>query len=249
LRRLGRTHSARDAERAVAAARSAGFANLGLDLIYGVPGQSTAGLDRDLDRLLALRPEHVSAYALELEPDTPLGRRAARGEVAPASDDDAADQFARLRARLRAAGYAQYELSNFCRPGFECRHNRLYWSGGEYLGVGPAAHSHWRGARWGNFRTPEEWASALSEARNPRAFEERLDAAAHARETLVFGLRRLAGWDREEFRRRTGFDYEALRGAEIAALAARGLLVRTPRRIRLAARALFTSDAVFAELV
>ncbi len=249
LRLLGRAHTAADIPRAFAAARAAGFGNIGLDLIHAVPGQARAELQRDLERALALGPEHVSVYALSLEEGTPLAARAARGDLPAVEDEEARDQFEALRATLGAAGYEHYELSNFARPGFACRHNLLYWSGGEYLGAGPAAHSHRHGARWGNLPSPAAWAGAVAGGRSPRAFEERLDPEAHARETLVFGLRRLAGWDRAAFRRLTGFDYEALRGPQIRRLAGRGLLERDARGLRLADRALFVSDAVFAELV
>ena len=144
------------------------------------------------------------------------------------------------RQRLAAGGWAHYEISNFAKAGRECRQNLLYWSGGEYVGLGPAAHSHWGGVRWGNSPGLPAW---------KRAFEECLASEAKARETLVMGLRRLAGWGREEFRAATGVDYDALRGKEIARLAAEGLLIAEGDRLRLAEDALFVSDSVFAELV
>ena len=149
-------------------------------------------------------------------------------------------QFEWVWARLAGAGFAHYEISNFARPGRECLQNGLYWSGGEYIGVGPAAHSHWRGVRWGNTAELPAWT---------RAFEEKLAPEAKARETLVMGLRRIAGWGREEFRAATGFDYAALRGNEIARLAEADLLVVEADRLRLAEDALFISDSVFSELV
>ena len=152
LQRLGRIHAAAETRASVAQARAAGFANLGLDVIYGVPGTPFAAFQADLEEALALEPEHVSCYCLELEEGTPLAREAAAGRL-EISEDGQRAQFEWGRRRLAAAGFGHYEISNFARPGRECRHNGLYWSGGEYIGVGPAAHSHWRGARWGN--TPE----------------------------------------------------------------------------------------------
>ena len=239
LRRLGRIHAAEETRAAVALAREAGFANVGLDLIYGVPGVARETLEADVEAALALEPEHLSCYCLEIEAGTPFARAAAAGRLAISADEQRA-QFDWTRRRLAAAGFAHYEISNFAKPGHECRHNGLYWSGGEYVGVGPAAHSHWRGVRWGNAAELPEW---------KRAFEENLAPAAKARETMVMGLRRLAGWDRAEFRAATGFDYADLRGPEIARLAAEGRLVVESNRIRLAEDALFVSDAVFAELV
>ena len=239
LRRLGRIHAAGETVAAVALARAAGFGNIGLDLIYGVPGVAFESFCADVEAALALAPEHVSCYCLEIEDGTPFAREAAAGRLAVSEEDQRA-QFDGARRRLAAAGYIHYEISNFARPGRECRQNGLYWCGGEYIGIGPAAHSHWRGARWGHTPDLPEW---------KRGFEERLAPEAKARETLVMGLRRLAGWGRAEFRAATGFDYDALRGPEIARLAAAGLLVAEPERLRLAEDAVFVSDSVFAELV
>ena len=246
---LGRLHGPDDIDAAVHRARGAGFENVGVDLIFALPGQTADSLRADLRRAIALRPDHVSCYALTLEEGTPLAAQAAAGAVTPVSDATARRLFDLARRTLADAGYEHYEISNFARPGRACRHNLLYWSGGEYLGFGPAAHSHWRGVRWGNVRSLEAWASALSEGRNPRDFEERPTPEAAARETLVFSLRRLAGVDRETFRRKTGFDYEELRGPEVADLVRQGLLHRTATGIRLADRALFISDTVFAALI
>ena len=193
----------------------------------------------DVEAALELEPEHLSCYCLEIEGGTPFARAAAAGRL-EISEEEQRAQFEWARARLAGAGFGHYEISNFARPGRECLQNGLYWSGGEYIGAGPAAHSHWRGVRWGNTAELPEW---------KRAFEERLAPEAKACETLVMGLRRLAGWGREEFRAATGFDWDALRGAEIARLVAEGRLVAEEERIRLAEDALFVSDAVFAELV
>lgn len=239
LKRLGRIHAAAEARAAVALARAAGFDHVGLDVIYGVPGVPRSSFEADVEAAMALDPEHVSCYCLEFEEGTPFAFRAQRGEFAVSGNAQRA-QYDWARQQLAAGGWAHYEISNFAKPGRECRLNLLYWSGGEYLGVGPAAHSHWRGVRWGNSQELPEW---------KREFEERLEPAAKARETLVMGLRRIAGWGRAEFRAATGFDYDDLRGREIADLAAKGMLVIEPDRLRLAEDALFVSDSVFAELV
>ena len=239
LKRLGRIHSAGETREAVAMARAAGFENIGLDAIYGVPGVSRASFQADVEAAMALDPEHVSCYCLEIEEGTPFARAAREGTLTTSADEQR-EQFDWARRRLAAGGWAHYEISNFAKPGRECRQNSLYWSGGEYVGIGPAAHAHWRGARWGNSAELPEW---------QRAFEETLDPAAKARETLAMGLRRIRGWGREEFRAATGFDYDALRGKEIARLAKEGLLVVDQDCIRLAENALFVSDSVFSELV
>ena len=239
LRRLGRIHSAAETREAVALAREAGFDNLGLDLIYGVPGVPFESFRADVEAAIALNPEHVSCYCLEIEEGTPLAREAQAGGIAISGDGQRA-QFDWARKRLAQGGWTHYEISNFAKPGRECRQNGLYWCGGDYVGIGPAAHSHWNGVRWGNSKELPRWT---------REFEERLEPEAKARETLVMGLRRIAGWSRDEFRAATGFDCDALRGAEIARLAAAGLLADESGRLRLAEDALFISDSVFAELV
>lgn len=239
LQRLGRIHSAAETREAVALARAAGFVNIGLDVIYGVPGVSRESFRADVEAALALDPEHVSCYCLEIEDGTPFAQEARAGRMAT-SPEAQRGQFDWARRRLAAGGWAHYEISNFAKPGRECRQNSLYWSGGEYIGIGPAAHSHWRGARWGHSAELPEW---------KRAFEEKLDPEAKARETLVMGLRRIRGWGRDEFRAATGFDYDALRGRKIARCVADGWLVADANRIRLAEDAMFVSDSVFAELV
>jgi oxygen-independent coproporphyrinogen III oxidase len=239
LMRLGRIHTAAETRACVALARAAGFENIGLDVIYGVPGVSRETFCADVEAAISLNPEHVSCYCLEIEDGTPFAREAQAGRL-DVSEEDQRAQFDWARKKLAAGGRGHYEISNFAKPGRECRQNLLYWSGGEYIGIGPAAHSHWKGVRWGNSAELPEW---------KREFEERLAPEAKARETLVMGLRRIAGWGRDEFRAATGFDYEALRGSEIARLATEGRLIAEDNRIRLADEALFVSDSVFAELV
>ena len=239
LAKLGRIHAAAETRAGVAVARTAGFDNVGLDVIYGVRGVSRGTFRADVEAAMALDPEHVSCYCLEIEDGTPFARAAAAGRLAISEDEQRA-QFDWARQRLAEGGWGHYEISNFAKPGRECRQNLLYWTGGEYVGIGPAAHSHWSGVRRGNSPELPEWT---------RAFEEKLEPEAKARETLVMGLRRIAGWGRDEFRAATGFDYDALRGSEIAKLAAAGLLGAGPDRLRLADDALFVSDTVFADLV
>ncbi|MGE4488076.1 MAG: radical SAM family heme chaperone HemW [Kiritimatiellales bacterium] len=234
LKTLARIHSAGEAEDAFRLARAAGFANLSLDLIFGVPGQTMAMLNADLDRALALEPEHIAIYNLMYEEGTLLTR------LNPPRLDEGLerDMYDRIRERLAAAGFAHYEISNFARPGFECRHNRLYWTGGDYIGCGPAAHSHWKGTRWANVADLDDYC-----ANGPRReFEETLDSDAKERETLVMGLRLLEGvevsssvWKKQ---------------AEVfQTLEKQGLLEIRGRHIRLTEEALFVSDSVFCELV
>ncbi len=174
LAALGRTHDPANVVRAVELARAAGFTRLNVDLIYGTPGESPDDWRRSLDGALALGVDHVSAYALTVEPATALGRQVAAG--APAPDDDLqADAYAQADAVLSAAGLCWYEVSNWAAPGEECRHNELYWSGDEYVGIGCAAHGHTDGTRWWNVRTPERYIAAIEARTSPVGGSETLD--------------------------------------------------------------------------
>jgi len=192
LSALGRTHDPANVERAVALARDAGFERLNLDLIYGTPGESPEDWHRSLAGALALGVEHISAYALTVEPATALGRQVAAG--APAPDDDLqADAYTHADAVLTAAGLEWYEVSNWARPGEECRHNELYWNGGEYLAIGCAAHGHTDGERWWNVRTPERYIAAVEAGTSAVAGSETLDPATRAEEAFALALRTRAG--------------------------------------------------------
>ena len=193
LTSLGRVHDPAAVERAVTKAREAGFDNFNLDLIYGAAGESLDDWRRTLDAALALEPPHVSAYALTVEPGTPLGARVRQGEVAGPDDDDQADKYLAADAVLGAAGLEWYEISNWARPGHECRHNLLYWSQGEYAGIGCAAHGHTRGRRWWNVRTPERYIALVSTGASPEAGGEDLDPTTRAEEALTLALRTRTG--------------------------------------------------------
>jgi oxygen-independent coproporphyrinogen-3 oxidase len=189
LAALGRDQRPTDARHAVGLARDAGFPSFNVDLIYGAVGESDADWDRTVDEVLALDPPHVSAYALTVEPGTPLAVDAARHPDA----DDQADKYLRLEAALSAAGMGWYEISNWARPGHECRHNLLYWAQGHYRGIGCAAHSHDAGRRWWNLRTPERYIAAIESSRSPVADFEELDMSTRRVEALQLSLRTRAG--------------------------------------------------------
>jgi oxygen-independent coproporphyrinogen-3 oxidase len=189
LASLGRVHDPAAVEGAVTLAREAGFDNFNLDLIYGAAGESLDDWRRTLDAALALEPPHVSAYALTVEPGTPLGARVRQGEVAAPDDDDQADKYLAADDVLGAAGLEWYEISNWARPGRECRHNLLYWNQGECAGIGCAAHGHTAGRRWWNVRTPERYIALVGAGASTEAGSEELGPAARAEEALVLALR------------------------------------------------------------
>ena len=189
LASLGREHDPADVGRAVAAVRAVGFESWNLDVIYGAAGETAEDWRRTLDGVLALGPPHISAYALTVEPGTPLADDPAR-----APDDDVqAEAYLAADAAFTQAGLANYEISNWARPGAECRHNLLYWSAGAYRGFGCAAHSHAGGRRWWNVRTPERYVAAVRDDRSPEAAGEELPPAERRLEALQLSLRTRAG--------------------------------------------------------
>ena len=216
LRALGRTHDPSSVARSVELARAAGFTDINIDLIYGSPAETDADWRATLDAVLALEPQHVSAYALTVEPGTPLASDPARHP----DDDVQATRYEVADEVLGAAGLRNYEISNWARPGHECRHNVLYWSQGDYLGVGCAAHSHRRGRRWWNVRTPERYIDAIARGRSPVAGEERLTDEERATEAVQLGLRT-----------RNGVPATAVTSAISAELATAGLVASRDGRV------------------
>jgi putative oxygen-independent coproporphyrinogen III oxidase len=237
LRALGRTHDPDNVARAVAAARAAGIARLNLDLIYGTPGETLAGWQRTLDGAVALEPTHISCYALTVEAGTPLGERVRAGVAASPDDDDQASKYELADELLRAADFEWYEISNWARPGEACRHNLLYWTMGEYLAIGCAAHGNLGGRRFWNVRTPERYIDAISAAASPEVGAEQLDPAGRAEEAFTLALRTAQG---------AVVDPEL---AEVTELAAAGLLICHGLRAVLSVRGRLLANDVTARLL
>ncbi|NHC12623.1 radical SAM family heme chaperone HemW [Motilibacter deserti] len=189
LATLDRRHTPGRAQQAVAQARAAGFEQVSLDLIYGTPGETLADWRTTLEAALAAGPDHVSAYALIVEEGTRLAARVRRGEVAVPDDDLMADEYALADELLTAAGLGWYELSNWARPGAECRHNVLYWRSADWWGFGPGAHSHVGGTRWWNEKHPAAWAAVVDAGRSPARAREVLDADDRRVERILLGTR------------------------------------------------------------
>ena len=194
LRVLDRTHDPDRVPGVVAEARAAGFDQVSLDLIYGTPGESRTDWLRTLEAALACDPDHVSAYALIVEEGTALARRVARGEVPAPDDDDLADKYASTDEELSRAGLSWYELSNWARDdAAQCRHNLLYWRGGDWWGVGPGAHSHVGGVRWWNAKHPTAWAARLGSGGSPAVGRELLDPETRRVERILLETRLVEG--------------------------------------------------------
>jgi oxygen-independent coproporphyrinogen-3 oxidase len=220
---LGRRVVPRAAETIAAAVAAAGFETWNVDLIFGGAGERDEDWARTLRDVLALdgAPPHLSAYALTVEPGTPLGRDAGRHP----DDDVLARRYEQADAVLSAAGYGWEEISNWCRPGHSCRHNQLYWDQGDYLGIGSAAHSHRAGERWWNLRTPERYTDAVREGRSPVAGRECLTPEQRAFEALSLSLRTPRGVPWDSLEDPEGLDGLVAREGERAVLTVRGRLL------------------------
>jgi oxygen-independent coproporphyrinogen-3 oxidase len=193
---LDRQHTPERAVAAVAEARAAGFEHVNLDLIYGTPGESEQDWQRSLDSALDSGADHVSAYALIVEDGTALARKIATGVIPSTDDDVLADRYCQADDTLRANGFDWYEVSNWARTdSAECQHNRTYWSGHNWWGAGPGAHSHVGGVRWWNVKHPTRYSAALDNARSPGAGREMLSKRAQLTEKLMLEVRMRDGLD------------------------------------------------------
>ncbi|MDU4704607.1 MAG: radical SAM family heme chaperone HemW [Corynebacterium sp.] len=195
LATLDRTHTPGRPAAAVAEARAAGFEHINLDVIYGTPGESMADLDTTLEAVLATEVDHVSAYSLIVEPGTAMARKVRRGELPMPDDDDLADRYERIDAALSQAGFSWYEVSNWAKPGGQCRHNMLYWRDGNWWGAGPGAHSHLDGTRFYNVKHPARYAATISGGELPIKDSEGLTADDRHTEKIMLGLRLAEGID------------------------------------------------------
>jgi oxygen-independent coproporphyrinogen-3 oxidase len=249
LLEMGRFHTGNDAGVAVAAARGAGILNVSLDLILGWPGETRERWRLNLESLAALEPDHVSVYLLEVEGRTLLSHRARQGALLLPADDLVADLYDETVDALAAQGLERYEISNFARPGRESRHNRKYWEDAPFLGFGMAAHSYEEGRRYWNQETFGAYCRAMEAEGAAVAGERVLAARERAGEALFTGLRRRAGIDLPDFRRRYQLDplteyAEALRDPLQA-----GLLEAVEGRLRLTRRGVLVSNEVFRAFV
>lgn len=242
---LGRRHNVRQAIEAVEHARHAGFENIGMDLIYGLPGQTPDKWLATLQKALRFKPCHLSCYELELKANTPLGKRHARGEFSLHTEEDLRDFFMRTSEFLEDAGYIHYEISNFASSMERAsRHNRKYWDHTPYLGLGPSAHSFKEARRWWNHESVRDYCSALEQGNLPVAGFETLDIEQLRLETLFLGFRMKQGIDLEQYHRRFGCDLMAEKGRELNEWAAAGLIEITGKVLRPTRAGMAVADAL-----
>ena len=245
---LERDHSASDIEDVIARLKER-FENVSLDLIFGVPGQSLEDWRATLRRAISLGPTHVSTYGLTWEQGTAFGTRRDRGELSPIDEELERAQYALAMDELAAAGFEHYEISNFARPGYRCRHNEVYWSGDEYWAFGPGAARYVGGRRETNIRSVLGWLAKLERNESPVAEAEELEPAHRARELIFLGLRRSDGIARDDFMRRTGFRLDEVAREAIQNNVTRGWLEDSGSHIRLTPEGRFVADRVVTEFL
>jgi oxygen-independent coproporphyrinogen-3 oxidase len=244
LRALGRHNDAAQGRRALEALRTHGPANWNADLMFGAPHRLGEAFRQDVRTLAALGAPHLSLYGLDIEPGTPFARNAAVRAWAAAHGDGQAADYAWAAEHLVSRGYRHYEVSNFCRPGLEGRQNLIVWDGGNYLGLGPGAHSHRDGRRWHNERHLRAWLRRVEAGEAPVAYEERLTPAQQANEALMLALRRDTGLDVAAWQARFGVAWDAPRQALAARLVAEGRATQQAGRLTLTPAGLLLADEI-----
>ncbi|HLL14224.1 MAG TPA: radical SAM family heme chaperone HemW [Pyrinomonadaceae bacterium] len=250
LRRLGRTHTADDARRTLSVLGEAGFDNVSFDLIAGLPGQTLSQWARNMDEALALRPAHLSLYLLEVHEGTPLAVQLRQGRWPQPDPDVAAEMYQLLVERTRADGYEHYEISNFCLPGREARHNLKYWTNAPYYGFGSSAHSY-DGARlrWSNERDAARYVELVEEGGSAVVETSELSARDAGAEALFLGLRLLRGVDLEAHRAQFGTDVRSEYAADLSRFREADLVELDGDLLRLTRSGVLLSNEVFAAFV
>jgi oxygen-independent coproporphyrinogen-3 oxidase len=251
LRLLGRIHSAAEAEEAVLHAFSAGLQNVGIDLLYGIPGQNIETWKKTLERAVRLGPKHISAYELTPAEGTVLSSFIRQKRLEVPEEESIIGMYNPAIDYLAKEGYLQYEISNFSLPGYECRHNLNYWNGGDYSGVGLGAHSHVNRVRFHNTDNFEEYIRLLSQGISPIKEKEELTSDESVREALFLGLRKTAGVNLKRMSELHGTDLARSLGETMEMLSRERLIEQDDgsSNIRLTRRGLLLSNEVFVKLI
>ena len=247
LRAIHRIHTPQQTNQAVEAARKAKFTNLSLDLIYGLPGQTTESWKATVEHALSLIPQHLSCYGLKVEEGTPLARRVAEGEVLP-DDDQQADLYLWTVGRLERAGLPQYEISNFAKPGYESRHNLRYWLTRPYIGFGPGAHSDFGGRRYSFVRDLDAYIRGVLEGGDIIDSSELIPQRERCGEYLMLRLRTVQGVDGREYRHTYFMDFAPLE-ARLREFAAQGWAEEADGRWRLTPKGFLVSNQLIGDLL
>ena len=249
LKRLGRIHTAAQAEEAVKLAREAGFDNLSLDLMYGLPGQTMEMLQASVEKAMALEPEHISIYGLQVEEGTPFYREQEAGTLNVPENEVTEAMYDYLTDFLPEQGYRRYEISNYAKPGRESRHNLSYWQDVPYLGLGSAAHSYLDGMRLENVADLDEYISTIKSGSLPLRSEEDPSEQHHMEEFAFLALRTAKGIDKKKFKDTFKQELRSVYGKKINRLVRQGLLKETKKNIALTKEGAKVGNQVFAEFL
>ncbi len=249
LRMLGRIHTAKEFEDNFRLAREAGFKNINVDLIFGIPGQSYKDWCETMKSVTVLEPEHMSCYSLKIEEGTVFGNRLEKGELVPIDDIIDREMYNFCKSYLAQRGYKHYEISNFAKPGYRCLHNLVYWNAEEYIGIGAGAHSFLEGIRYNNVYDIESYIASILGGDIPSENSEVINTKESMTEFMILGLRLIDGIKIEDFKFRFGEEIYNVYGNEIDKLNNRGLIVVKNGYIRLSDIGLDYANQVFMEFV
>jgi oxygen-independent coproporphyrinogen-3 oxidase len=249
LRQLGRPHTVADAVQTVQTARAAGFDNINLDLMYGLPGQDIRTWKNTLDRALDLQPEHLSIYELTVEAGTPFARQQEQGLLSLPDENTVLLMLEKTQQALKQVGFDRYEISNYAQPGCQCRHNINYWQNGEYIGLGAGAVAFLNGTRCTAISDADQFCERLEKGQDVWAEKEQLDRDVAFRETVIMGLRMTAGVSLVELTDRFGIKAEIYYSETLHRLIRQGLLHIVQDRLQLTPQGMLLANTVMAELV
>ena len=243
LKQIGRSHSEKDIYENIANLKKAGFDNISIDLIYALPKQTMDDVKTNVAKAIALDIPHMSLYSLILENHTVFMNRMRRGKLPLPKEDLEAEMFEYIIAELEKAGFEHYEISNFSKPGFESRHNLMYWDNAEYYGIGAGASGYVNGVRYKNHGPIRHYLQAV-EAGNARVQEEVLTLKEKMEEEMFLGLRKKSGVSKKRFEEKFGISFEDQYGAVVSELTEQGLLVPDKDIVRMTKQGLFLGDTV-----
>lgn len=249
LHALGRIHTSHHARDCYERARNIGFDNISLDLMFGLPEQDAADWRRTVETVASWRPDHLSCYGLIIEPGTLFAELDAAGRLPLPDEDEELSMYEFTLEHLGARGYEHYEVANWALPGKQSRHNRIYWENGEWLGLGPGAHSQWGGERFANVRLPADYATTVKRGEKPVDFRETIDETTAREDTMMLGLRLREGVSDAAFAQRFGLRLTEAFGPVIDELLAMELVGWEEDRLRITDRGLFVANQVFQRFI
>ncbi len=249
LKSIGRIHSRGEFLENYRQARKAGFENINVDLIFGLPGQTLAQWEETIHQVLSLQPEHISCYSLKVEEGTLFGERLEAGELKMIEDELDREMYYLAVEKLKKAGLKHYEISNFARPGYECRHNLIYWKAEEYIGIGAGAHSYFDENRYSSYNDIKDYVEQLKNGLLPQENKEFISKTESISEYIILGLRLIKGVRSSDFQARYNEDLFHLYKETIGKLQGRGLLQADEKGIRLTPKGLDLANEVMAEFI